>query len=76
MDFDSYLRHDATALAALVAQGEVTPQHLLDLALARHHAVHGRVNAVVRLMEDEARRQPQTNALPPLVPPPVTTADG
>ncbi|WP_283176719.1 AI-2E family transporter [Gemmobacter sp. 24YEA27] len=28
------------------------------------------------ILEDEARRQPQTNALPPLVPPPVTTADG
>ena len=59
MDFDDYLRHDATSLAALVARGEVTPGELLDLALARQHAVHGRVNAVVRLMENEARRQLQ-----------------
>lgn len=59
MDFDDYSRHDATALAALVAGGEVTPHQLLELALARHHQVHGRVNAVVRLMENEARRQLQ-----------------
>lgn len=59
MDFDDYARHDATSLAALVAQGEVTPHRLLELALARHHQVHGRVNAVVRLMENEARHQLQ-----------------
>ncbi|MEX5747210.1 amidase [Massilia sp. X63] len=59
MDFDTYLRHDATSLAALVARGEATPHQLLDLALARQAQVHGRVNAVVRLMEEEARRQLQ-----------------
>ena len=59
MDFDDYLRHDATSLAALVAQGEATPHELLDLALARQHQVHGRVNAIVRLMDTEARRQLQ-----------------
>lgn len=59
MDFNDYLRHDATALADLVTRGEVSPAELLDLALGRHRAVHGRVNAVVRLMEPEARRQLQ-----------------
>lgn len=59
MDFDDYLRHDATSLAALVANGEVSPHELLDSALARQAQVHGRVNAVVRLMEEQARRQLQ-----------------
>ena len=55
MHFADYLAHDATSLAALVASGEVTPQALLDTALARHAHVHGQVNAVCRLMEEEAR---------------------
>ena len=57
MHFADYLRHDATSLAALVAEGAVTPQALLDTALARQAEVHGQVNAVCRLMEDEARAQ-------------------
>lgn len=59
MHFDEYLQHDATSLAALVAAGEVAPTELLDLALARQAQVHGQVNAVVRLMEEQARRQLQ-----------------
>ncbi len=57
MDFADYLKHDATALAALVAGGEVSPAELLGLALARHAQVHGRVNAICRLMEAQAREQ-------------------
>jgi amidase len=57
MRFDEYLNCDATALARLVARGEVTPAELLGLALERHHRVHGQVNAVVRLMEEQARAQ-------------------
>jgi amidase len=57
MDFADYLACDATALAQHVARGEVRPGELLDLALAQHRRVHGSVNAVVRLMEAEARAQ-------------------
>ncbi|MGJ9417341.1 amidase [Massilia sp. CMS3.1] len=57
MDFAHYLQHDATALAALVARGDTTPAELLDLALARNAAVHGRINAVCRLLEPQARKQ-------------------
>jgi amidase len=57
MDFADYLACDATALAQHVARGEVRPGELLDLALAQHGRVHGSVNAVVRLMEPEARAQ-------------------
>jgi amidase len=57
MDFADYLACDATALARHVNQGEVTPAELLDLALAQQRRVHGSVNAVVRLMEPQARAQ-------------------
>jgi amidase len=55
MNVDEYLQHDATALAERVARGEVAPAELLDLALARQQAVHGRLNALSRLMDGEAR---------------------
>lgn len=67
MDFPEYLQHDATALAALVARGEVSPAELLDTALARNARVHGRINAVCRLLEAQARGQlagPQADAPP------------
>jgi amidase len=57
MDFADYLGCDATALAQHAARGDVRPGELLDLALAQHRRVHGSVNAIVRLMEDEARAQ-------------------
>ena len=46
MRHDEYARHDATALAALVRAGEVTPDELLDAALARADAVNPAVNAI------------------------------
>jgi amidase len=57
MDFAEYLACDATALAHHVAHGDVLPGELLDLALGQQRRVHGSVNAVVRLMESEARSQ-------------------
>jgi amidase len=57
MNFAEYVSYDATALAEHVARGAATPAQLLDLALAQHQRVHGKVNAVVRLMQDQARAQ-------------------
>jgi amidase len=57
MDFADYIACDATALAQHVARGDVHPGELLDLALAQQARVHGSVNAVIRLMEQEARSQ-------------------
>ncbi|ODU09375.1 MAG: amidase [Rubrivivax sp. SCN 71-131] len=57
MRHDEYLRHDATALAALVRAGEVSAAELLELALARASAVQPRINALVRAMEEQARAQ-------------------
>jgi len=57
MDFAEYLSCDATALAQRVSRGETSPSELLALALAQHHRVHARVNAVCRLMEEQAMAQ-------------------
>jgi amidase len=56
MTHDEYVSHDATALAQLVRSGEVTPTELLEIALARIEALNPKLNAVVRLMADDARR--------------------
>ena len=56
MTHDEYLSRDATGLAELIRRGEVTPLELLDMALARIEALNPQLNAVVRLMEDDARR--------------------
>lgn len=52
---DAYRSHDALGLAALVAAGDVTPDELLDQALARIAAVNPGINAVINLAENEAR---------------------
>jgi amidase len=55
MGFAEYGRHDALGLAALVRDGEVTAEELLDEALARTAAVNPQINAVIHLMEARAR---------------------
>lgn len=55
MRHDEYLEHDATALADLVRDGEVTPTELLEVALTRIEALDPQLNAVVTLMEETAR---------------------
>ncbi len=47
---------DATALAHLVAKGEVTPTELLDQALAATERLNPALNAVVLVQEGVARR--------------------
>lgn len=54
MRMDEYLSHDATRLAALVRNRDVTPRELLDLARARAEAVNPEVNAVVRVFGEVA----------------------
>jgi amidase len=76
MDFADYLACDATALAQHVARGEVRPGELLDLALAQHGRVHGSVNAVVRLMEPEARAQASGPLTGPFAGVPFLIKDG
>jgi amidase len=51
---EQYADHDATSLAALVRDGEVSPRELLQCAVARIDEINPRVNAVVRRMFREA----------------------
>jgi amidase len=76
MDHAEYLAHDATALAARVAAGDVAPGALLDLALAQQARVHGRVNAVVRLMDEQARARVAGPLRGPLAGVPFLIKDG
>lgn len=52
---DRFGAHDATDLAALVAQAKVSPTELLDAALAASAEINPQVNAVVLTQEDVAR---------------------
>lgn len=57
MKSSEYLRYDATELAEFVRRGEVTPQQLLDRAIAQIDGTNAQVNAVVRRLFDRARAQ-------------------
>ncbi|MGN7780968.1 amidase [Mycolicibacterium sp. 22603] len=48
MRFDEYRSHDATGLAKLVADKQITATELLELATERAAAVNPRINAIVR----------------------------
>lgn len=52
-----YEEHDAIGLAALVAEGAVTAGELLDEALARVEALNPKLNAVVLVQAEAARRR-------------------
>jgi Asp-tRNA(Asn)/Glu-tRNA(Gln) amidotransferase A subunit family amidase len=54
--FAEYEQHDALGLADLVRRREVTPDELLDAALARQTARNPVINAVVMPLEDHARK--------------------
>lgn len=56
MNHTEYLARDATGLAELVRAREVSAVELLEIALRRIEALNPKLNAVVRLMEDDARR--------------------
>ncbi|MEZ5774699.1 MAG: amidase [Hyphomicrobiaceae bacterium] len=54
--FKEYERYDGLGLAELVRNKEVTPGELLDEALARVEALNGKLNAVVQMKADVARK--------------------
>lgn len=57
LSFAEYRKHDALSLAELVKKREVTPEELLNTALARAAAVNPKINAIVIDHEDVARKQ-------------------
>lgn len=50
-----YINYDALGLAELVATDQVTPTELLDIALSACENLNPDINAVIRVMETEAR---------------------
>ncbi len=56
MRFDEYRRHDATALAGLIAKGDVSAGEVLEAAIARAEEVNPAINAIVHKQYDQARR--------------------
>ncbi|BBX19573.1 amidase [Mycolicibacterium duvalii] len=69
MDFDEYRTYDATGLAELVADKQVTADELLDLARQRAAAVNPRLNAIVRDVPtaSQPRRDGQFTGVPFLI---------
>ncbi len=57
MSPEEYRQHDALGLADLVQRGEVTPDELLDVALALGEQANTRFNAINRWMIPAAREQ-------------------
>ncbi|GHD49374.1 6-aminohexanoate-cyclic-dimer hydrolase [Thalassobaculum fulvum] len=53
--FSDYAEHDGLGLARLIAGGDVTPEEVLEAAIARADAVNPTINAIVHRMDAEAR---------------------
>lgn len=60
MKFKDYVRFDALGLAELVSSRQVSASELLDTAIARAEAVNPQLNAIIRRLDAQARRQLDT----------------
>ena len=56
MRFDEYRKHDAVALAALIAKREVSAKDVLETAIARAEQVNPVINAIVHKQYEQARK--------------------
>jgi Asp-tRNA(Asn)/Glu-tRNA(Gln) amidotransferase A subunit family amidase len=56
MHFDEYRKHDATALAGLIAKREVSASEVMEAAIARAEQVNPAINAIVHKQYDKARK--------------------
>jgi amidase len=73
-------QYDATDLARLIRTGQASAREAIDSVMSRLHKVNPAINAVVRVLEEEARAEAATadaarargHALPPLHGVPVT----
>jgi amidase len=61
---DDFAFLDATAQAALVHRGEVTPRALIDAAITRIESVNPQLNALITPLFEKARTQAASDALP------------
>jgi Asp-tRNA(Asn)/Glu-tRNA(Gln) amidotransferase A subunit family amidase len=53
-------QYDATDLARLIRTGQASAREAVDSVLARLHKVNPAINAVVRVLKDEARAAAET----------------
>ena len=63
MRFDEYRKQDATALAGLIAKGELDAKSVLEVAIARAEQVNPAINAIVHKQYDQARKVVATGRL-------------
>ena len=56
LSFEDYRRQDATALAALIRDKQVSAVEVIDTAIARAQAVNASINAIVEPLYDQARQ--------------------
>ena len=63
MRFDEYRKQDATALAGLIAKGELDAKSVLEVAIARAEQVNPAINAIVHKQYDQARKVVATGLL-------------
>jgi len=60
-DFKEYADYDALGLGELIAKKQVSPQDVLEAAIARIEAINPKVNAVVQKMYDDGRAALKAN---------------
>ena len=60
MNFQEYRKYDATGLAALVKNKEVTPNELLEIAISRADEVNPKINSIVTKLYDYGKTQLKT----------------
>jgi Asp-tRNA(Asn)/Glu-tRNA(Gln) amidotransferase A subunit family amidase len=56
MRFEEYRKHDAIALAGLIAQREISANEVLETAIARAEHVNPAINAIVHKQYEQARK--------------------
>ena len=56
MKFEEYRKHDATSLAALIANREVSGEEVLEAAIARAERINPVINAIVHKQYEQARK--------------------
>ncbi len=56
MRFEEYRKHDATALAGLIAKREVSAGEVIEAAIARAEQVNPAINAIVHRQYQQARK--------------------
>ena len=75
MKFEEFRQYDATGLAGLIERGEITGEHLLDVAIERVEAVNGELNALLHPLYERGREQLNASLSGPLAGVPMLTKD-